>query len=171
MSKDGEDPWTERDRTLPRQTGEGPEQEPEELYKAGIFLLKRDKTREALVAFRHALAIRGAEPKYMSFYGLSLALVEGKLREALGLCEKAVGKEFYRPELYLNLGRVYLMAGNRKKAHMALRKGLALDRENMEIRSELERMGVRRPPVFPFLDRRNPANKVAGKVLHRLRLR
>ena len=32
-------------------------------------------------------------------------------------------------------------------------------------------MGIRNPPVFPFLERKHPINKLAGKVLYRLRLR
>ena len=47
----------------------------EELYKAGLFLLKRDKVKEALSAFKRALNIKGKEPKYMSYTGLCLALV------------------------------------------------------------------------------------------------
>jgi tetratricopeptide (TPR) repeat protein len=166
-----EDLWVERDRTLPRQPGEGVEDDPEEFFKAGVFLLRRDKTKEALTAFKRSLLVRENEPRYMSYTGLCLALALGKVREGQVLCEKAVEREFYRPELFLNLGRVYMLAGNRRKAHMAFRKGLALDRENRDIRVQLERMGVRKPPVFPFLDRRHPINKLAGKVLYRLRLR
>ena len=143
----------------------------EELYKAGLFLLKRDKVKEALTAFKRAFMIKDKEPRYMSYLGLCLAIAEGKSREAVTLCEKATQMEFFRAELFLNLGRVYLISGNLKKAHMAFRKGLALDRENRNLRTELEKMGIRKPPVFPFLERKHPINKLAGKVLYRLRLR
>jgi Flp pilus assembly protein TadD len=143
----------------------------EELYKAGLFLLKREKVREALVAFKRALSIKDTEARYMSYTGYCLAVSEGKTKEAVMLCEKAAEKEFYRPELLLNLGRVYLLAGNRRKAHMAFRKGMTLDRENNELKSDLELMGVRKSPVIPFLDRKHPINKLAGKVLYRLHLR
>jgi tetratricopeptide (TPR) repeat protein len=166
-----EDLWGERDRTLPRQPGDSPEDDPEEFFRAGVFLLRRDKAKEALTAFKRSLLVRENEPRYMSYTGLCLALALGKVREGQVLCEKAVEREFYRPELFLNLGRVYILAGNRRKAHMAFRKGLALDRENRDIRVQLERMGIRKPPVFPFLDRRHPINKLAGKMLYRLRLR
>lgn len=165
-----EDLWAERDRTLPRQAEEEAEEDPDEFFRAGLFLLKRDKVREALVAFKRALLARETEPRYMSYTGLCLAL-QRKVKEGLVLCEKAVEKEFFRSELFLNLGRAYLLAGNRRKAHMAFRKGMALDRENRDIRAALEQMGVRKPPIFPFLDRRHPINKLAGKVLYRLRLR
>ena len=171
MSKEHEDVWHEQDKTVPKRKGEGEERDPEEFYKAGRFLLKRDKVREALMAFKQALQLKETEPRYKSYFGLSLALSEGRVKEALLFCESAVEKEFFRAELFLNLARVYLMAGNRKKAHAVLRKGLAIDKDNKDIRQELDRMGIRKAPVLPFLDRRHPINKVAGKVLHRLRLR
>jgi tetratricopeptide (TPR) repeat protein len=171
MAEHNDDLWSERDRTLPRGPGEHRERDAEEYFKAGLFLLKRNKTKEALSAFKQALLSKENDPRYMSYTGLCLALAEGRTKEGVDLCEKAVAKEFYRPELYLNLGRVYIQAGNRKKAHTAFRKGLSLDRDYRGIRNELERMGVRKPPVFPFLDRRHPINKMAGKVLHKIRLR
>ena len=160
------------DKTLP--TGDAnasADSDAEELYKAGLFLLKRDRVKEALTAFKRAFMIKDKEPRYMSYLGLCLALAEGKAREATQLCEKAVQMEFFRAELFLNLGRVYLVSGNRKKAHMAFRKGLALDRENRNLQKELDKMGIRKQPVFPFLERKHPINKLAGKVLYRLRLR
>lgn len=166
-----EDPWKDTDPDLAKGGSERPDEDPEEYYKAGVFLLRRSRNREALLAFKQALELRPTDPRYMSYFGLALALSENRVRESLKICENSVEKEFFRSELYLNLGRVYIMAGNRRKAHTAFRKGLALDRENFELKKELERMGVRKGPVLPFLDRRHPLNKLAGKVLHRLRLR
>ncbi len=168
-----EDLWAERDRTLPREgadgsAGEG--EDPEEFFKVGLYLLKRNKLQEALAAFKKALYLRDKDPRYISYAGLALAL-NGRTKEAVLLCEKAVQKEFFRQELFLNLGRVYLISGNRRKAHLAFRKGMALDRENRPLRSELVKMGIRKPPVFRFLDRNHPINKWSGKMLHRLRLR
>ena len=124
----------------------------EELFKAGLFLLKRDKTRDALTAFRAAYLQKENEPRYMSYTGVCLALAEGKTRDGVKLCEAAVGKEFYRAELFLNLGRVYLLAGNRKKAHQAFRKGMALDKESRDLRSELERAAWRAGFRFAAVD-------------------
>ncbi|MBI5695109.1 MAG: tetratricopeptide repeat protein [Nitrospirae bacterium] len=164
-----EDPWKETDPAKDRPAG--PEQDPEEFYKAGVFLLKRNRAKEALVAFKQALELRPTDPRFKSYFGLALAVSENRVKEALRICESTVEKEFFRSELYLNLGRVYLMAGNRRKAHQAFRKGLALDRDSNELKFELDRMGVRKQPVLPFLDRRHALNKLAGKLLHRLRLR
>jgi tetratricopeptide (TPR) repeat protein len=166
------DLWGEdRDRTLPRQGADRRENDPEEFFKAGMFLLKRDRVKEAHAAFKQALFLQERDPRYMSYTGLTLAMAMGKTKEAVLLCEKAVQKEFFRAELFLNLGKVYLLAGNRKKAHIAFRKGMTLDRDNRTLRGELEKMGIRKPPVFKFLDRRHPVNKLTGKMLHRMRLR
>lgn len=154
--------------------GGGPEQPSmaaEDYFRAGMLFLKREKYREALAAFRHALSLQELEPRYLSYTGFCLAHVEKRSKEAVSLCEKAIRIEFYRPELFLNLGRVYLLAGNKRKAHQTFWKGFALDMDNKELRVELERMGIRKPPVFPFLDRKHPLNKIVGKALYKLRLR
>lgn len=147
------------------------EVEAEEYYKAGLFLLKRNKPAEALAAFRHSFNLKTGELRYMSYYGLCIALTEGRAWEGLALCEKAVTKDPNGPELLLNLGRAFLAVNDRKKAHMAFRKGLSIDRDNKGLKVEIERMGIRKPSVFPFLERQHPLNKFAGKVLYKLKLR
>ena len=155
-------------------SGGDPEQQgmaAEDYFRAGMLFLKREKYREALSAFKRALELQELDPRYLSYTGFCLAHVEKRGRDAVDLCEKAVRIEFYRPELFLNLGRVYLMAGNKRKAHQTFWKGFALDRDNKELRAELEKMGTRKPPVFPFLDRKHPLNRIIGKALYKLRLR
>ena len=143
----------------------------EEFFQAGVFLLKRGRPKEALTAFRRALSIKDSEPRYLSYCGLCMARSGESIPEAVELCERAVRREFFRADLFLNLGKVYLMSGNRMKAHQAFRKARSLEQENTEVRQELQRMGVRKPPPLPFLDRGHPLNKIAGKMLHKMRLR
>jgi len=145
--------------------------DPEEFFNAGLFLLKSQRLNEAHNAFRRAFELKGADPRYMSFYGYTLARVGNRNKEGLLLCEKAADREFYRAELFYNLSQVYLSVGNRKKAYETLRKGLTIDKGNKDLVRELEKMGIRKPPVFPFLDRSNTINKLAGKMLYRLRIR
>ena len=66
------------------------------------------------------------QARYLSWYGLALALEGGRLREGVEFCRQAVPLEFYNPELYLNLGRVLIVAGRKREAYDALRKGIAL---------------------------------------------
>jgi len=164
--------WKDRDKSAGsgKPGGEGRE-DPEEVFQAGLFLFKRGRLDEAFSAFRRAFEAKNNEPRYMSYYGLCLAKSGSRIKEGVVLCEKAVQREFFRPELFLNLGMAYQLAGNRRKCHTAFRKGLALERDNRDIKEELDRMGVRKPPVFPFLDRKNVLNKLAGKVMYRLRIR
>jgi len=144
---------------------------PEEYFDAGMFLLERGKFAEAMVAFKAAHEGDTLEPRYMSYYGYCLAKTGKMPKEGLRLCEQACKREFFRPELFLNLGRVFMIYGNKRKAHLAYRKGLSIERDNRAIINELQSMGVRKKPVFPFLERKNPLNKIAGKILYRLWLR
>jgi len=156
-----------------RNSNEGgePSEDPEDYFKAGLFLLKRERYQQALGAFRQALSLKKDDARYMSYFGLCLAKATGRVREGATLCETAARKEFFRPEMFLNLGMVYVLGNEKKKAHMVFRKGLSIDRDNADIKAELMKMGVRKSPVFPFLDRQSPVNKLAGKVLSRLHLR
>jgi len=150
---------TERDKT----------QDPEQLFAAGRYLLELKRNSEALTAFRSALEQRPGDPLYSSFYGLCLVKTGRDPAEGRRLCERAVQEAFYRPELFANLGAVFLAQGDRRRAERALRKGLALDRDNRALISLLEEIGIRKRPLFPFLKRRNLLNRLTGKVRHALR--
>ncbi|NIQ95660.1 MAG: hypothetical protein GWN87_16735, partial [Desulfuromonadales bacterium] len=63
-----------------------------------------------------------------------------------------------------------LAAGRKGQALNALRKGLKMGR-NEDIVEVLQRLGVRKEPVFPFLARENAINVYAGLLLHKLKLR
>jgi Tfp pilus assembly protein PilF len=146
----------------------GAAQDPEEMYKSGVILLKRNMLNEATAAFRRALELRPKEARYLSYYGLCLAAAGNRPKEGLRMCEKAADEVFYRPELFLNLGKACVLTGSHEKAQDAFRKGLSLDRGNREIVDQLESLGIRKPPVFPFLDRKNALNKWVGLVRHKL---
>jgi hypothetical protein len=73
-------------------------------------------------------------------------------------------------DIYLNLGRVHLLTGNRKQAIQVFRLGLRHGR-NSRIIAELTALGLRKEPPLPFLQRSNPVNKFLGKLMTRLWLR
>jgi len=145
--------------------------DPEDLFASGMTHLKKHRSQKALEAFRKAMESRPDEPRFMSYFGLCLATAENRPEEAVPLCERAVIREFYRPELFFNLGRVYLLAGDAKKAYEIFTRGLALDMTNNDLRRELRRMGRRRRPIIPGLARSNGINRLLGKVLYRIRNR
>jgi cytochrome c-type biogenesis protein CcmH/NrfG len=86
------------------------------------------------------------------------------LREALAHCRKAVQMEAYRPDVWINLGRVALTAGRRGEAYRALEQGRLLDPSNAGIAKAMQQLGVRRQPVLSFLPRQNPINVFLGRM-------
>jgi Flp pilus assembly protein TadD len=156
---------------LAEQPQDAPQVQTNKVFKTGLVLLQSDNINEAIVAFEHALKLTPADPFCLSYLGLSMAMLRRRVREAVSFCEKAVEMESYHPELYHNLGRVYLMSGNRKRGRDMLLKGLKVDPKNEDIQETLRSIGVRKPPPISFLDRDHPVNVTLGKTLAKLRLR
>jgi tetratricopeptide (TPR) repeat protein len=102
----------------------------------------------------------------LSYYGLCLALVEKKYKQAIEWCKLAIEQQFYHPAHYLNLAKVYLAQSNRKKAVEALDAGLKIHPEDEELLSARKEMGVRARPPVPFLDRAHPVNQSLGRARH-----
>jgi tetratricopeptide (TPR) repeat protein len=144
----------------------------EESYRKGLSALEEGRRREALALFEAALEIErqagaeGAQARYLSYYGLCLALECGKYGEAARACQDAAAAEFFNPELHLNLGRVLLAANRRREAHAALLRGLRWQKGHPAILRELRTMGKRRRPPLPFLHRSHPINVFLGRLSH-----
>lgn len=103
----------------------------------------------------------------LSWFGVCLALVQKKYKPAIDLCKRAIELQFYSADHHANLARVYLAAGNRKKALESVEAGFKIHPENddylLSVRASL---GVRARPAVPFLDRSNPINVSLGKARH-----
>lgn len=102
----------------------------------------------------------------LSYFGLCLALVRKQIKPAIDLCRRAIELEFYNGDHYANLARVYLVAGNRKKAVDAAEQGLKLVPEHEYLLAVRNFLGVRSEPPVPFLDRANPINVTLGQARH-----
>jgi len=139
------------------------ERDPEKLFNLGLACYRQKKLPEAKRLFMRAREIKNDEPRFNSYYGLLLALVERKMKYAEELCQLGVVPGA-ASDIFYNLGRVYQMQGQRLKALRTFQKGLHADYNNMDIHRELENMGTRRKPVFPFLGRGNFINRMAGKI-------
>jgi len=135
----------------------------EEHYRRGRDLLEQGRHADALAQFRTAHNLDRANPRYRSFFGLSLALVERRFDRALELCRSAAKEEFFNPELYHNLGRVHLAFGFKAEAIRYLRRGLMIDPGNGAMTRDLEGLGRRSRPVLTFLPRRHPMNRLLGR--------
>lgn len=102
----------------------------------------------------------------LSFFGLSIAVMQKKFKPAIDLCRRAIELEFYNGDHYANLARVYVIAGNRKKALETLEQGLKLVPEHEYLLEVRKSMGVRARPAVPFLDRSHPINVTLGQSRH-----
>jgi tetratricopeptide (TPR) repeat protein len=102
----------------------------------------------------------------LSYFGLCLALVQKKYKPAIELCKRAIALEFYNGHHYANLTRVYLAAGNRKKALETAEQGLKLIPDDDAVLAARKMVGVRAKPPVPFLERSHPLNVTLGQKRH-----
>ena len=146
----------------------------ENSFRRGLRAVDRGAHLEALAYFEAAVQLArrlGAEAvpmKYLSYYGWCLAVCSDRLDEAREFCEAAVRSEFYNPDAYWNLGRVYLKTGSRSLAFDAFVRGLQLNPRHAGLVGELRRLGIRRKPVFRLFDRGHPVNRLLGRLRRRL---
>src|SRR5258708_29994622 len=102
----------------------------------------------------------------LSYFGLCLMLVQKKTKQAIDLCKRAIELEFYDGNHYANLARVYVAAGNRKKALETVQQAMKDHREDAALLQVRRELGVRSSPPVPFLDRSNPINVTLGQSRH-----
>jgi tetratricopeptide (TPR) repeat protein len=99
-----------------------------------------------------------------------LAKERREFKEAADLCLAALKLEPAQAVHYLNLGRVYLAAGQKAAAIRALRRGVKFGKSRAII-EELKRLGIRKAPVVSSLPRNHPVNKHLGVLFKRLGVR
>jgi tetratricopeptide (TPR) repeat protein len=121
-------------------------------------------------AFERAHRRDPRHPRAMSWYGVTLVLVERNSALGLSLCEQAL-RPGPAPELLLNLARVHLALNSRERAIRALQRGLQAAPGDAALRSAQEALGARRSPVLPMLSRGHPLNRLLGRLRHRWHLR
>ncbi len=137
----------------------------------------KNNLKAALEIAREALQLFPEDPYFLSHSGYLTAVVEKKKKEGCNICEESIrvmsktpsaDREFFYPILYLNLGKAYLTCNKKKAALDAFREGLKHDPKHKELLSHMAKLGSRKNPVIPFLDRSNPINKYLGKLRHRM---
>jgi hypothetical protein len=106
---------------------------------------------------------------FYSYLGYGIARCQRRLEEGLKLCQHSIKVEFYQPENYLNLARTCLLAKDLPAAVRALRGGLRVDPQHLELLALYRELGMRRLPVLPFLARSNLLNRLLGGVRHAVR--
>jgi tetratricopeptide (TPR) repeat protein len=118
-------------------------------------------------AFERAHRRDPREPAYMSWYGLTLVLVERNSNLGVSLVDQALRAAGPGPELLLNSARVHLALNQRERAVRAVARGLELFPEDPRLLLARDAMGTRGAPVLPFLSRNNPLNRLLGRLRHR----
>ena len=143
----------------------------EAAFQKGLVALKGTDPATARVFFEAAIDLQRRsgdqeiQPRYLSYYGLTLREEPSKRATALKLCRRAVKEEFFNPDLFFNLSRVCLFHGIRDEAYQAAIRGLALDPRHSALRRHLTELGRRRRPPLRFLSRSNFLNVAIGRLL------
>lgn len=141
--------------------------------KRGVEACKKGRWKEGLAVLGTLAEIdrQGAElnGQFYSYLGYGIARYEHRVKEGLALCQHSIKVQFYEPDNYVNLARVYLLARNRRKAVEALTRALKLNASHVGARNLAHEIGWRRPPVLPFLSRNNFLNRFLGKMRHQMR--
>ena len=141
----------------------------EELVAKGLAALDHGHNHLALVCFERAASMEKS-PVINSCLAFCNASVRRQFAEAIPLCREALAQEPAATLHYLNLGRVLVLAGQRREAIEIYRQGLQVDRDPRLI-EELNRLGARKPRVFQSLRRDHPLNIIFGLVLSKLGMR
>ena len=136
------------------------------LQEGLVRYLARDLTG-AHAAFGQAHRRAPGDPRAMSWYGLTLVVVERNLTMGALYCDEALRAAGPEPELILNQARVQLFLGHRQRAVRVVVRGLELAPDDPALRAAREAMGWRGRPVLPFLSRENPLNVWLGRLRHR----
>jgi tetratricopeptide (TPR) repeat protein len=144
-------------------------QEFRKLVEQGIAAAEQGNTLDALFRLEGAARV-ASTPQVASYLGYCLARERGEYKRAADLCLEALKLEPAHAVHYLNLGRVYLAAGQKAAAIRTLRRGLKFDKSRAIIQ-QLKKLGIRKEPVLPSLPRNHPVNKHLGRFLKRLGVR
>jgi tetratricopeptide (TPR) repeat protein len=140
----------------------------EEHHRRGLALLEAGHGPDGFEHLSRAYLSDPQNATYRSSYALALAIVRGQFLGAVELARAAVRQEFYNPDLYLNLSRIYLAFDFRGEAIRFLRRGLMVDPDNERVQRRLSELGIRRRPTIRFLPRSHTLNRMLGRVQARM---
>jgi tetratricopeptide (TPR) repeat protein len=145
-----------------RNVGRALSEEARELFDRGAKKLDAGQDDEALACLRQAVELAPDHAQLRSLLGVAIARALRDFEESRALCESAAKQEFFNPDLYLNLSRIYLEFGRKSEALRYLRRGQMIDPGHVLIRRSIAKLGRRRMPILPFLPRRHLVNRALG---------
>ncbi len=137
------------------------------LFEEGLKHYRLGDGPSAHGLFQRAHRRSPGDPRIMSWYGVTLVLVERNSNLGILYCDRALRLAGPGAELCLNQARAHLALGQRERAVKAVIRGLSVTPDDPALRSAQAAMGWRRKPVIPFLDRSNPVNRWLGRMRHK----
>ncbi|MEK7851498.1 MAG: tetratricopeptide repeat protein [Deltaproteobacteria bacterium] len=139
------------------------------LFAKGVDAINSGDMVSALAFFERVTQLDNS-PTNRSYLAFCIARERGQFKKAITMCEEVLREEPGNSLHYLNLGKVYILSGQRTDAMRILREGLHHG-EDKDIVNEMIKLGMRKPTVIPFFKRENLLNKYLGVILTRLGLR
>jgi hypothetical protein len=137
------------------------------IFDQGLAALKADDFKAAERDFQEVIdALDENDEQYnrvASFLGLAQVLNSN--RNGLVLCRDAASSEVLDGQVFLNLAAAEWHSSNRKRAIDALYRGSKIDREHPQLKRAMELADSRKHPVFRFLPRSHPLNRLIGRLL------
>lgn len=137
------------------------------LIDEGRALLE-DKPQAAHQKFETAYRRNLNDVRVLSYYGLTLVVVEGDRQRGIRFCEEAARRGPLTTELLVNLAKALVLTRNKEQAVRALRKAQELAPDDPRVGREFLALGLRRKPPIPFLPRSFFLNKWIGVLTWRL---
>jgi len=141
--------------------------ESRDLYRRAEIQINRGRFREASALLTNALKISPDNPIYVSHLGYCIGML-GDIEEGEKMCRRAAQLSPAIPIVLVNLGRILVETGRRQEARKLFTQAYRIDNTHSPAALELSRLGVRKQPVLPFLERSNIVNKYLGMLRHRL---
>lgn len=141
--------------------------EAEKHFQQGMKYYKTEYYDKAQAELFRAAKLDSTKPLYISYLGLAVARATSRYDEAETLCHSALKLMRTDPQAYLNLAHVYIWAGRKEDAVDTLSMGLLYTKRDLRLLRLLRKLGVRRPAVLTFLDRKHFLNKQLGKLRHK----
>jgi len=138
------------------------------LFQRAQEMMVRANYEGAALLLKESLAISPKNATYLSSYGLCIAVINDDYSTAITMCESAVRLDPKNPKHRVNLGKIYKLQGQTSEAYESFIRAWKTDKSHPSAASELQRMGIRRPPVLTFLSRSNWLNIHLGRLRAKL---
>jgi tetratricopeptide (TPR) repeat protein len=136
------------------------------LLEEGRALLDQ-KPEAAHQKFEAAYRRNLNDVRVLSYYGLTLVVVDGDRQRGIRFCEEAARRGPLTTELLVNLAKALVLTRNKEQAVRALRKAQDLAPDDPRIGREFLALGLRRKPPIAFLPRSFFLNRWIGMLTWR----